>query len=140
MAFRSLPCVSGCGPGASGPMNGPTEVMTVAWGPFARQCTDTYRSSPCRRHSAPSDRNRPARLIANINVVRVSNLTDLSGARKRGPIKNDEDLTSRAIHSCIRKTETFHTSIVLKNRHFLIQKRLNSIYSDIRASLVNRRA
>ena len=54
--------------------------------------------------------------------------------------KSDEDLISRPIHSCIRGTEMFYISIVLRKQHFLIRRRSKSIYSDIRARLVNRHA
>jgi hypothetical protein len=35
----------GCAPRAEKPMSESMQIMTVAWGPFARQCTDTRRSS-----------------------------------------------------------------------------------------------
>src|SRR5215813_631874 len=47
---------------------------------------------------------------------------------------------TRPIHSCIRRTEIFYTSIVLNNQHFLIRRKPKPIYSDIRARLANRHA
>src|SRR5262249_27928712 len=47
--------------------------------------------------------------------------------------KSAYDLISRPIHSCIRRTEIFYTSIVLNNQHFLIRRKPKPIYSDIRA-------
>ena len=61
---------------------------------------------------------------------------DLSGAKNQGLIKNGEDLTSSPIHCCIRRTEAFHTSIVLKNQHFSMRRKLNLASSDIRVSSV----
>ena len=59
-------------------------------------------------------------------------MKDLSGAKNQGLIKNGEDLTSSPIHCCIRRTEAFHTSIVLKNQHFSMRRKLNLASSDLR--------
>src|SRR6266567_6397203 len=81
-----------------------------------------------------------AHLIESINVIRATSLKDLSGAKNQGLIKNGEDLTSSPIHCCTRRTEAFHTSIVLKNQHFSMRRKLNLASSDIRVSSVTRHA
>src|ERR1700761_1555313 len=44
-----------CGPRAETPMNQPEEVMTAAWGPFARQCTSTRTSHYAMVGREPED-------------------------------------------------------------------------------------
>src|SRR5262249_43689442 len=81
-----------------------------------------------------------AHLIENTNAIRATSLKDLSGVRNHVLRKSDEDPTSWHIHSCVRKREEFHTSIALKNQHFLARRKLNSTWGDIRVSTVTRHA
>jgi hypothetical protein len=49
-----------CAPAGKTPMNEPKEVMTVAWGPFARQCASTRTS-----HYVMTDRSGPKEIATD---------------------------------------------------------------------------